>query len=184
VPAGPTTEAGGGTVSILVGGVGQLYQGDLDLGRHAIEALAGEDLGPDVEVEDLHYGAVAVVQRLQELCPAALILAGAAERGRTPGSVHRRSIDGLDRPPGELQRAVGEAVTGYVTVDLLVEVAFALEALPARTSTIEVEPVLQGPAEHLSPPVAAALGEVGELVRAEVARLGRELASGECRVAG
>jgi len=171
-------------VSILVGGVGQLYQGDLDLGRHAIEVLADEDLGPDVDVEDLHYGAVAVVQRLQELRPAALILVGAAQRGRAPGSVHRRSIEGVDLPPAELQRAVGEAVTGYVTVDLLVEVAFALEALPDRTVTIEVEPVLAGPAEDLSPPVAAALGEVSDLVHAEVARLGRELAPGARRVAG
>lgn len=170
-------------MSILVGGVGQLYQGDLDLGRHAVEALAGEDLGPDVRVEDLHYGAVAVVQRLQELRPAALLLVGAAQRGRPPGSVHRRSIEGVDLPPGELQRAVGEAVTGYVTVDLLVEVAYALEALPARTVTVEVEPELEGPAEHLSPPVGGALGEVVDLVRAEVARLAGELVPADRRVA-
>lgn len=184
MPAGPTTEAPRSGVDVLVGGVGQLYQGDLDLGRHAIEALAGEDLGRGVRVEDLHYGAVAVVQRLQELRPAALILVGAAPRGRAPGSVHRRSIEGVDLPPSELQRAVGEAVTGYVTVDLLIEVAFALEALPARTVTIEAEPVLQGPGERLSPPVAAALGEVSGLVCAEVALLEAELAAGERRVAG
>lgn len=99
MPAGPITEAPRSGVDVLVGGVGQLYQGDLDLGRHAIEALAGEDLGRGVRVEDLHYGAVAVVQRLQELRPAALILVGAAQRGRAPGSVHRRSIEGVDLPP-------------------------------------------------------------------------------------
>lgn len=156
-------------MTVLVGGVGELYQGDLDLGRHIVERLAQEGLGADVLVEDLHYGAVAVVQRLEELRPDLLVLVGAAQRGRVPGTVERRPIDGVDLPVSELQRAVGDAVTGYVTVDLVVQVAFALGALPAHTVAIETEPVRLGPSDHLSGEVAAALDEVVELVRAELA---------------
>jgi Ni,Fe-hydrogenase maturation factor len=103
-------------VTVLVGGVGQLYQGDLDLGRLAAERLAAEALGPDVLVEELHYGAVAVAQRLEELRPRALVLVGAVARGRRPGTVERRLIRNLHLPPERVQRAVGDAVTGYVTL--------------------------------------------------------------------
>ncbi|HVM13553.1 MAG TPA: hypothetical protein VM287_04395, partial [Egibacteraceae bacterium] len=61
-------------VSVLVGGVYELFQGDLDLGRLAVERLREEGLGAGVLAEDLHYGAVAVVQRLEELRPDAFVV--------------------------------------------------------------------------------------------------------------
>lgn len=155
---------------VLVGGVGQLYQGDLDLGRVAAERLAGEALGPDVLVEDLHYGAVAVAQRLQDLRPRALVLVGAEERGRAPGTVQRRRVHLPDLPPGRLQQAVADAVTGYVTIDLVLEVARALGALPARTTVVEVEPARTDPGERLSPEGQAGLEAALALVRTEVGR--------------
>lgn len=161
------------TLTVLVGGVGQLYQGDLDFGRHAAEALAREQLGAGVVVENLHYGAVAVVQRLHDLQPQALVLIGAVQRGRAPGTLERRRIHGVDLPAEELQRAVREALTGYVTLDLVVEVAFALDALPARTVAIELEPVLLEPAERLSPDAERRLREAVLLAGGEARRAAR-----------
>ena len=161
---------------ILVGGVAELYQGDLDLGRVAIERLTGEDLGPDVQVEELSYGGVAVAQRLEDLRPEALVLVAAQARGRPAGAVERREIGPVELSPEELQLAVGDAVTGYVTLDLLVEVAAALGALPARTVAIEVEPASVQPSERLTPVALAALEEALEVVRAEVAAISRAAA--------
>ena len=152
---------------ILVGGVAELWQGDLDLGRRAVETLAAEELGPDVVVEELSYGAVAVAQRLEDLRPRALVLVGAAERGRPPGSVERRQPR-TALPPAEAQLAVGDAVTGYVSIDLLVQVAQALGALPADTVAIEVEPASVEPSELLTREAEAGLAEALELVRREV----------------
>ena len=42
---------------ILVAGVAELYQGDLDLGRVAVARLQEAGLGDDVRVEELSYGA-------------------------------------------------------------------------------------------------------------------------------
>ena len=155
---------------VLIGGVGQLYQGDLDFGRRAVERLTAEPLGSGVMVEDLHYGAVAVAQRLEDVRPRALILVGAAERGRRPGTLERRVVQGVDRTVEELQASVGDAVTGYVTIDLVVEVAFALGALPPHTVVVEVEPVSRGPAADLSQRgeelLEAALALVGDELRA------------------
>lgn len=155
----------------LVGGVAQLYQGDLDLGRRAVEYLAGDDLGCDVVVEDLHYGAVAVAQRLEELRPEALVLVGAEGRGRPAGTVERRRVRPPQRAPAEVQRSVAEAVTGYVTIDLVVDVAAGLGVLPARTVLVEVEPARTDPCTELSAEAEAGLERAVDLVRAEVRRL-------------
>jgi hydrogenase maturation protease len=166
VPTDPPT-----TAPVLVGGVGELYQQDLDVGRWVVERLEGERPGPHVVVEDLHYGAVAVAQRLQDLRPGTLVLVGAARRGRPPGHVERRRLqDDPGLTPEELQVAVGDAVTGYVAIDLVVAVALALGGLPARTVAVEVEPVETASGEHLSPAVAARLDDLLALVRAEVRR--------------
>ncbi len=158
-------------VRALVGGVGQLYQGDLDLGRRAVERLASEQLAPRVLVEDLHYGAVAVTQLLEDLQPGALILVGAERRGRPPGTVERRRIHPREVEVAVARNAVGDAVTGYVSIDLVVDVAGALGALPARTVAVEVEPAQTDPGEVLSEVAQAGLEEALERVRAELRRL-------------
>ena len=153
---------------ILVGGVAELFQGDLDLGRRAVEALAREDFGAGVLVEELSYGAVAVAQRLEDLRPDALVLVGAAARGRHPGTVERREVGGVALSPAEAQTAVGDAVTGYVSIDLVVEVAAALGALPDDAVAIEVEPAATEVSEELSAEAAEGLERALELVRSEV----------------
>jgi hypothetical protein len=156
---------------ILIGGVGELFQGDLDLGRLAAEQLSRQDLGPAVVVEELSYGAVAVAQRLQELAPEALVLIAAHPRGRTPGSVERRVIGAPRLSSAEQQLAVGDAVTGYVTIDLLVEVAAALGALPETTVALEVEPVSVRPSVSLTADALVALGQVVDMARSEALAL-------------
>ena len=155
---------------VVVGGVGQLYQGDFDLGRVAVERLRDEDFGDGVVVEDLSYGAVAVAQRLEELRADALILVGAVERGRPPGSVTCLPVTTLTLTPSEVQLAITDAVTGYIAIDLIVEVAHGLGMLPPHTVAIEVEPARVEPSVTLSREAEVALGEVLELVRQEVSR--------------
>jgi len=164
------TEAAGAPVTVLVGGVSELFQSDLDLGRLAIERLQVEALGPGVLVEELHYGAVAVAQRLEDLRPGALVLVSAVVRGQPAGTVARRRVQPPELDPGQVQAAVGDAVTGYVHPDLVVEIATALGVLPPRTVAVEVEPAVTGSGEGLSPLAAAGLEDALDLVRAEVRR--------------
>lgn len=158
------------TASILVGGVSELFQSDLDLGRIAVERLQSEGWGEQVLVEDLHYGAVAVVQRLEDLDPETLVLISAVRRDRVPGCVERRRIEPSPLSVEELQVAVGDAVTGYVHVDLIIDVATGLGALPPRTVVVEVEPERTDAGEGLSEPGTAGLEEALEVVRVEIRR--------------
>lgn len=168
-----STEERLGPVTVLVGGVGELYQGDLDFGRHVVGRLAAEELGGHVVVEDLHYGGVAVAQRIEELAVTTLVLVGATDRGRTPGVLERRRYSGdrLGLSPEQLQGAVTDAVTGYVTIDLVVEVAYALGVLPPRVVAFDLEPVARdGPDDALSSAAAQVLDEAVRLVRDEARR--------------
>lgn len=157
-------------MSVLVGGVYELFQSDLDLGRRAVERLRAEPLPAGVAVEDLHYGGVAVAQRLQDLRPHLLLLVGAVARGRPAGAVERRRLGPVHLPAADLQAAVGDAVVGYVHLDLVVEVATGLDALPPRVVSVEVEPAVTGPGDGLSPAAADGLEAALELVRAELRR--------------
>jgi hypothetical protein len=161
VPAAPT--------SVVVGGVAHLYQGDLDLGRRVVEQLAHDSLGPEVVVEEFSYGAVAVAQRIDELRPELLLLIGAKTRGRATGTVERRDITALSNTLEETQAAIADSVTGYIDIDLVLEVAHGLGVLPARTVTIEIEPESTAPSEQLSASAEVALVQAVELVRRELA---------------
>jgi hypothetical protein len=174
-----------GEVGVFVGGVGQLYQGDLDVGRVVVDRLG--DLGPGVVAEELHFGAVAVSQRLVDLAPHTLVLVGSERRGRPPATVERRRVEAPDLTIDDIHGAVSDAVQGYVAIDLVVDVASGLGGLPPRVVAIEVEPVRTESDPSLSPEVAAVLDEVLELVRTEVRRapllalaaeVGDELADG------
>lgn len=155
----------------LIGGVGQLFQGDLDLGRLAVEELSGLDLGPHVLVEELHYGAVAVAQRLEELAPLGLILVGAEAKGREPGSTQRRWVPRATIDAETAQQSIVDASTGYVGIDLIIDVAQAFEVLPARTVVVDVEPLAVSSGSPLSEPACRGLVAAVEMVRIEAARL-------------
>lgn len=157
-------------VPVLIGGVSELFQSDLDLGRLVVEQLQGEDLGSGVFVEELHYGGVAVAQRLGDLRPQVLLLVSAVARGRPPGTVERRRLDPPQLDAATIQLAVGDAVTGYVHPDLVVEIATAFGVLPPRIVAFEVEPELVAPGEGLSPSAAVAFEQVLDLLRVEIRR--------------
>lgn len=157
---------------LLVGGVGELLQGDLDVGRAVVERLRLEDLGPDVLVDDISYGAVAVSQYLEDLAPDGLIVIGAVSRGRPPGTVGRRQVMPDELLSVEIANgAIRDAVTGYVSAELLIDVTGALGSRPADTVLIDVEPHSTAPGEPLSDAVEAAVDAVVLAVREEVERM-------------
>ena len=153
---------------IVVGGVSQLYQGDLDLGRHVVELLKPLGWSMDVVVEDFYYGAVAVSQRLDDLKPDVLILVGAEERGRLPGTIERTRVDGSVPDVARARESVEAAVTGYVTIDLVIDVIKALGSAPGRIVVYEVEPKSTGPSAEMSEEAVEALRVVVGALRKEV----------------
>lgn len=153
---------------VLVGGVGYRNLSDLSAGPLLVDALG--DLGEGVEVEDLSYGPIDVLFKLQAREPYdALLVVGAAARGDPPGTVRhgpweRRPID-----PETLQGRIAEAVTGVISHENLLYILDHFGALPARTLVIEIEPAVRTFGERPTPAVERAIARAAELVRAEVA---------------
>ena len=155
----------------LVGGVGYTNLRDRSFGPLLIEQLQRRAWPPSVVVEDLSYGPIDVLFKLQaEAAPFRLgVFVGAVARGREPGCVERYVWPGDTLAPDELQDRIAEAVTGVVSLENLLHILGHFGALPARTIVVEIEPEAEehwGP--ELSPPVAAALSSVEGLILAEL----------------
>jgi hypothetical protein len=108
----------------FVGSFGKPGMRDLDFGRQVIDCLQQLDLPAGVVVEILPCSAALMLNRLQELEPAKVVLLGAAGRGDDAGVVRR-------------YRLVDMAGTD---LDHTLAFARAWGGLPANTTVIEVEP--------------------------------------------
>ena len=152
----------------LIGGVGYSYLRDGSFGP-LVAADLGRQAWPDgVLVEDLSYGPIAVMQRLQDADPPfdRLVLVAAVRRGRVPGTVSVYRWDRRLPDPHEIQARVGEAVTGVISLDNVLVVVGFFNALPDDVSVVEVEPEDEGWGDGMSEALQAVRPRVMEAVRA------------------
>ena len=104
----------------LVGIVGYRNLSDFSIGPHLLPALRETDWEPGVEVEDLSYGPIAVVQNFEDR-PAydRMVFVSAVQRDRVRGDVYRRELREPLPSEEEIQARIGEAVTGVIDLDNL-----------------------------------------------------------------
>ena len=149
---------------VLVGGVGYRNLRDGSLGPYLADRLAHR-AGNGVEVEDISYHPVGLVQNLQEREPYdRVVLVGAVSRGRDPGTLETYRWDGVLPPVKEIQARVSEAVTGVISLENHLVVCGAFGALPDDVRVVEVEPANQEWGEGFSPEVEARLAEIEQAV--------------------
>jgi hydrogenase maturation protease len=154
-------------VRTLVAGVGYSNLRDGSVGPTLIAELAREPWPPNVTMEDLSYGPIAVMQRLQEASPCfeRLVLVSAVRRGRRAGAVTIAPWSGALPDATEIQARVAEAVTGVISLDNLLIVAGFFDALPGDVVVIEVEPEDEGWGEAFSPAIEATWPTLRDTVR-------------------
>jgi hydrogenase maturation protease len=155
---------------LLVGGVGYWWQRDASFGLVACDHFAAMHWPDGVEIRQLDYGALYVMQDLADADPPydRLVLVAGVSRGRAPGQVYRRHWDGALPGAIEIQERIREAGAGVVHVDHLLVIGQHFGALPQDVVVIEIEPVDANGGEGLSAPVLQLLPRVTELVREEV----------------
>src|SRR5262249_44383144 len=148
---------------VLVGGVGYTNLRDRSLGPLLIERLQARPWPADVAVEDVSYGPIDVLFKLQaEPYRFRLgLFVGAVARGRPPGTIAQYRWQEPTPTTDELQERIAEAVTGVVSLENLLYILAHFGALPEQTVVIEVEPEAEerwGP--DLSEAASAALDRV------------------------
>jgi hydrogenase maturation protease len=151
-------------VRVLVGGVGYRFLRDGALGPYMADTLASR-AGNGVEVEDLGYHPIGFTQNLDERPDYdRIVFVAAVARGRTPGTVESYRWDHVLPSPKEVQDRVSEAVTGVISLDNLLIVSEAFNALPADVRVVEAEPADENWGEGFSPEVEAKLPEIEEAI--------------------
>ncbi len=158
------------TTRTVIGGVGYRNLRDHSLGIVMSDELEPYARPPELLIEDLCYGPVAVGQwlldeaRVAPITRAVFVTAVAREDGRPPGTISAYRWDRVLPCDEEIQRAVTDAVTGVILLDNTLVVTAWMKALPAETIVVEVEPLAHAFGDEMSAPVAAVYEEVKRLV--------------------
>jgi hydrogenase maturation protease len=157
---------------MLIAAVGYEHLRDLSLGPMVIAQLQKELWPPGVELEDLSYGPIGVMQTLDER-PAydCIIFVAGVSRARPPGRVYcyqwQRRLPDVE----EIQARVAEAVTGVISLDNLLILMTYFKKLPQNVLVIEVEAADIGWGEGFTDPVQEAIPQVVEAIRRHVRAL-------------
>ena len=157
-------------VKVLIAGVGHPNLKDLSFGQVLLAHLKTLDWPEEVDLENLSFGAIAVLQWFEDF-PGKyqrVVFISAAERNREPGMLETYSWNFAPLDEVKVQECVAESVTGIISLDNLLMILQQFNALPSEVEVIEIEPVDSTIGFECSPAVTARFAEFSELVRRKV----------------
>ena len=143
------------TTGILVLGIGNTLLSDEGVGVRAMKALA-ERLRDRAGIEFMDGGTLSFTLAGPIAEHGGLVVIDAAEMGAAPGRVDVFVGEDMDRFLGSNRK---RSVHEVALIDLLA-IALLEDYLPQQRALIAIQPGLVDWGDSLSPPVAAALGEV------------------------
>lgn len=156
---------------ILIAGVGYSHLSDLSFGPMLIEDLRQREWPEFVQIEDLSYGPIAVLQWFQDepdRFDQAIFVGAMPRDGGLPGELRTYRWNPVELPPDDVHARVAEGVTGIVSLENLLMIADYFDVLPATTLVIEIEPVEVEFGLELSPAGRRQLEEVRNVIEREV----------------
>ncbi len=111
------------------------------LGPELMERLRALAWPEGVEIREMNWGPVAIVQDFQAQPdkPDRVVLVGALDRGLAHGTVSRRRWVGGTLALEAVQRRMFEAVTGVISVDNLLVIGAHFGVWPDATYTVELQ---------------------------------------------
>ena len=111
------------------------------LGPELMERLNAAAWPDGVEIREMNWGPVAIVQDFQAAAakPERVVLVGALDRGLPAGAVSCRRWAGGALDAAAVQRRMFEAVTGVISLDNLLVVGAQFGIWPPETYTVELQ---------------------------------------------
>lgn len=162
---------------VLIGTVGYHNLCDYSIGPKLLPQLKAIDWPPGVEVDEMNWGPIAIVQHFEALPEPyeRVVFLSAMAGGRPPGTITlRRWLGGLPSSQ-DIQDRVSEAVTGVISLDNLLIVGEYFGIWPSEVLVVDVEPGPQEAGDSFTAPVEAAipivLSTVQHAATAELASL-------------
>ncbi|MEO5673774.1 MAG: hypothetical protein ABIQ74_03940 [Chitinophagales bacterium] len=153
---------------ILIGTVGYHNLRNHSIGPVLLPELKKLQWPQGVELDEMNWGPIAIVQKFQSLSAPydRVVLLAAIERpNRTTGEFTvYRWMGGL--PDEEMiQACIGDAVTGVISVENLLIIGEHFKIWPNEVFVIDVEPGPEQAGEEFTPEVKAIIPEVISYVR-------------------
>lgn len=128
---------------ILIGTIGYHNLGNHSFGPVLLPQLQKLEWPETVELEEMNWGPIAIVQKFQSL-PVAydrVILLAAIERpGRHVGEITNFQWKGALPDPEMIQACIGDAVTGVISVENLLIIGEHFKIWPEQTFIVDMEP--------------------------------------------
>lgn len=141
---------------ILIAGVGYPHLRDMSLGPVLIERLQHNDWPQGVEIADLSYGAIGVLQDLDNRAPyERIIFVAGVKCDRPAGTLHCYRWEHQLPDVDAIQARVAEAMMGVISLEHLLVIATYFGKLPRDVVVIEVEAADDTWGEGLTPAVLA-----------------------------
>jgi hydrogenase maturation protease len=152
---------------VLVGTVGYHLLRDYSVGPHLLPRLRAMDWPPGVEVDELNWGPVAVVQHFETLSQPydRVVILTATDLGKVAGTITLRRWRGGLPDLLAIQDRVAEAVTGTISVYNLLVIGEYFHIWPAEVLLVDVQPGEEEAGDEFTPAVAVVIPAVLALVR-------------------
>jgi hydrogenase maturation protease len=151
---------------VMIGTIGYFNLRDYSIGPNLLAALQKMQWPAGVEVDEMNWGPIAIVQQFQSLPTPydRVIFLTARSCGRPVGTMTlRRWVGGL--PDAEnIQARISEAVTGVISVDNLLIIGEHFNIWPEEVFLVDVEPGKEEMGETFTPEVEAVIDDVLNMI--------------------
>ena len=153
---------------ILVGTIGYHNLGNHSLGPALLPTLQSLTWPQGVDVEEMNWGPIAIVQKFQTLkspYERVILLAAIERQGRDMGDI--AVFRWMGRLPDEemIQACIGDAVTGVISVENLLIIGEHFKIWPAETFIVDVEPGPQTAGAEFTPEVQQVIPDFINTIR-------------------
>lgn len=147
---------------VLVGTIGYHNLRDFSIGPKLLPALRDLDWPPGVEVDELNWGPIAIVQHFEALATPfeRVVILAASRYDRPVGTITLCRWRGGLPSTEAIQDRVAEAVTGVISLENLLIVGEYFRIWPEELLIVDVEPGSEEAGDSLTPAVEAAIPEV------------------------
>ncbi|MEP6513325.1 MAG: hypothetical protein ABJA79_05620 [Parafilimonas sp.] len=153
---------------VFIGTVGYHNLCNHSIGPVLLPQLHKMQWRKDVELDELNWGPSAIVQKFQSLptpYDRVILLSAIERRGRNIGDITVFKWQGKLPDEELIQRCIGDAVTGVISVENLLIIGEYFKIWPAETFLIDAEPGAEQSGEELTIEMKESIPEIISILR-------------------
>jgi len=152
---------------VLIGSVGYHNLRNFSIGPKLLPALQSMDWPPGIEVEEMNWGPIAIVQRFEAMSDSfeRVVFLTARPDNRPVGQITLWRWRGGLPDAENLQARIGDAVTGVISIDNLLIIGEHFKIWPPEVFVVDVAPGEEEAGEVLTPEVERRVPEILATIR-------------------